>query len=306
MITFAAAPLLVGLLLAAFHDQLARRLRPNVAVPLLTALSLTVALCTGLILSAVAVLVCVRLGPLPQIGQWSASALQSRSGVPLGFGVAATAIVAGCLTAAVIQAVRSARALAIAARAARLLRPVAGDLVVIEDATPSAYAVAAFTGRIVVSTAMLKALSADERRALLAHEHSHLRHRHHLYLHGAHLAAAANPLLRSPARSISRLIERWADEDAAAEVGDRALTARALARAALARDGSPPAPHTLSAADHRVGERARLLLAPQPVHNRLAVVLAVGAGLLTWAAAGAITLWANGVVQFAEAVYTRR
>ncbi len=82
-----------------------------------------------------------------------------------------------------------------------------------------------------------------ERRVLLAHEAAHLRHHHHVYLQLVELSAAANPLLRPLASSVRIGVERWADEDAAAAVGDRTLTARALARASLARHtAAQPAP----------------------------------------------------------------
>lgn len=45
---------------------------------------------------------------------------------------------------------------------------------VLDDPVPDAYALDGLLGRIVVSTAMLRALVADERRALLAHESAHL------------------------------------------------------------------------------------------------------------------------------------
>ena len=73
---------------------------------------------------------------------------------------------------------------------------------------------------------MLRALSADERRVVLAHEAAHLARHHHLYVQLADLAAAANPLLRSTARGVRLAVEREADEVAAAEVGDRRLVAR--------------------------------------------------------------------------------
>ena len=117
---------------------------------------------------------------------------------------------------------------------------------------PTAFAVAGAPGHVVVSTAMLNALDADERKVLLAHEAAHLRHHHHLYTQLAQLAAAANPLLRPLARVIAEGTERWADEVAAAEVGSRRLVARGLARAALARR------------EHRHGTGARAPRSPPP------------------------------------------
>jgi beta-lactamase regulating signal transducer with metallopeptidase domain len=281
-------------------------LRPSIAVRLLTVLALTVALCTGLILSAAAVLASAQWGPLPRFGQWSAPELRHHMGFPVAAGVIALIVVALCLGAAIVRATLSLRALLSAARVARSLEPAAGDLVFVQDETPVAYSVAGRRGRIVVSTSMLTALSAGERRVLIAHEASHLRHQHQLYLHLAHLAAAANPLLRPTAGAIQSAIERWADEDAAAEVGDRQLAARALARAALARSGHPPLRHVLAAADDRIAARVQLLLAPPQPMNWPPVVLIVAAALLSWTAAAAMTIWANDLIQLAESVYPHR
>jgi Zn-dependent protease with chaperone function len=303
MTALAAAPLVVALLLRMFADHLARRLRPSLAVPLLTGLALSVALCTGLVLSILAVLVCVQVGPLPRLGHWSASTLHAGVGFPAPLGILALMVVAGCLVAAGVRSARSVHSLLSAGRMARQLQPVTGDLVLVHDETPTAYSVAGLPGRIVVSTSMLSALLPAERRVLLAHEAAHLRHRHHLYLHLALLAASANPLLRPCADAVARAIERWADEDAADEVGDRPLAARALARAALARAAHPAVRHALSAADDRVAERVQLLLASPPIQRRLPIALIMMAALVSWCAAGSITLWAHDLLQLAEQAY---
>lgn len=306
MITLVIVPPLIGLFLLPFSAPLARHLRPSVAVPLLTTLSLSVALCTGLALSAAALLVCVRLGPLPRLGRWSAAAIQARSEDPTPLGLTALLAVAICLGAAVLCAARSLHDLHGAGRAAARMLPAAGPLVLVDDQVPTAYAVAGRRGRIVVSRSMLAALSAPERRVLIAHETAHLRHRHYLYLHLARLGAAANPLLRPIAAAVAYGIERWADEEAAAESGDRRLAARALARAALARAGHPGAQRALAAADDRIAERVGLLLAPPILQRRLPVVLVVAAVLASWISAGTLTLWANSVMQVAEVLYPRR
>src|SRR5206468_692329 len=120
------------------------------------------------------------------------------------------------------------------ARTCRRFDVAVDGLVVIEDPEPMAYAVPGFSGRIVVSTAMLRTLSAVERRALLAHEAAHLRYRHHVYTQLTDVASSANPLLRPLRAAVALSVERWADESAAAETGDRRLVARALARAGIA------------------------------------------------------------------------
>ncbi len=118
------------------------------------------------------------------------------------------------------------------------LGPAAVDgLVVIDDPQPGAHALPATLARrgvVVVSTGMLEALDDDERVAVLAHERAHLAHAHRLFLVVAGLAAALNPLLVSCRGDLAFALERWADEDAARRSG-RTVTARALAKASLAK-----------------------------------------------------------------------
>jgi Zn-dependent protease with chaperone function len=96
-------------------------------------------------------------------------------------------------------------------------------------------------GNIVVSTAMLKSLSADEQSALFAHEAAHLRFHHHRYLLTGRIIAAVVPPLRPMINRLYWLLERWADEAAAQHVGDRATVATAIAHAALSAADRPPA-----------------------------------------------------------------
>lgn len=141
-------------------------------------------------------------------------------------------------------------------------------------------------GRIVVTSGMLRALSGPERSALLAHERAHLAARHHVFLALAEHAAALHPALRPLRAPLGYHLERWADEVAAARVGDRAVTARAVGRAALAASRSPwPARPRLVAAAHSgpVPRRVAALLQPRPAATpgtRLrAVALALAACL---------------------------
>jgi len=98
------------------------------------------------------------------------------------------------------------------------------------------------SGQIVVTTGMLEALDADERRAMFAHELAHLQLRHHLFLRVSGLAAAALPILRPVALRVRFATERWADERAAREVGSRSLVARAVSKGALAVAAIDPVP----------------------------------------------------------------
>ncbi|MBV2151422.1 M56 family metallopeptidase [Kitasatospora sp. SUK 42] len=146
-------------------------------------------------------------------------------------------------------------------------------------------------GRIVVTSGMLRALSGPERAALLAHERAHLAARHHLFLALAEHAADLHPALRPLRAPLGYHLERWADEVAAARVGDRAVTARAVGRAALAASRAPwPARPRLVAAAHSgpVPRRVAALLQPRPsatpgtrlraVALALAACLALSAG----------------------------
>lgn len=139
-----------------------------------------------------------------------------------------------------------------------------GELVVLDDPAPRAFALPGRPGRVVVSSGMLDALSPGERRVLLAHERAHLDGHHDWHLALVSAASSVNPMLRPVDRVVRFLCERSADERAAARVGDRVLTATALARAALAGLGGPrTAP---SFAHLGVAARVNALGTPPPRH----------------------------------------
>ncbi|GAA4481825.1 hypothetical protein GCM10023191_001200 [Actinoallomurus oryzae] len=161
-----------------------------------------------------------------------------------------------------------------------------GHLVVIDEPQIEAFAVPTRDeqgGRIVISTGMLRTLTDDERRVLLAHETAHLNHRHHRHRTLATLIAAANPILVTLPAAVHHLTERWADEDAAATTDDRHLAARALARAALAAHEEKRRPSPGSAVlcfgKAGVGNRVRALLAGTP--RRRPAIAALLLALLT-------------------------
>ncbi|MGK4580576.1 M56 family metallopeptidase [Kitasatospora sp. HPMI-4] len=173
-----------------------------------------------------------------------------------------------------------------------------GTLTVLDDdradafALPGPLARPAEPGRIVVTTGMLRALTAPERAVLVAHERAHLKARHHLFLAATEYAAVLHPALRPLREPLGYQLERWADEAAAQATGDRTLTARAVGRAALAAAGAPR-PHRprLASAAHSgpVPRRvAALLTPPRPRHRtagRTAAVLALTACLTLTATA---------------------
>jgi beta-lactamase regulating signal transducer with metallopeptidase domain len=132
-------------------------------------------------------------------------------------------------------------------------------------------------------------LTLDERRALLAHERSHLTHRHAWWVLAADLATAVNPLLGPTTRAIRHATERWADEDAATAVRDRRLVARTVAHAALLqRRGHrhrSPAP---AATGGEIPRRVAAMLAPKP-RSRPLTLAALGILAATvFAAAAAV------------------
>ncbi len=116
--------------------------------------------------------------------------------------------------------------------------PYAG-LAVADLPEPFAAAIPGRPGHVLVTSGMLELLTGDERQVLLAHEQSHLERHHHQLVAIAAYSAAMNPLLSRLTTLVTYLVERAADEDAATEVGDRKVVARAVAKASLAGSGGP-------------------------------------------------------------------
>ena len=296
----ALLPVLVGLGAPQLAPGAARYLAPAVATRLLTAVAITVALTTGLLLCLACYLGIVQLIPLAHPVDWSLQTLRHELPIPTPAALAAGLVATGLLMRACLQLTRIVRSARQTAAAAAGLRAV-GDLAVVQDPAVHAYAVPGRGGRIVVSTGMLRTLSGAQRRALLAHEHAHLRYHHHRYAQLARLAAAANPLMLPVALAVDQAIERWADSAAAQEVGDPAIVAHALGLAVLARPRFPP--QALSAARNDALERILDLFEPPRRRARIGVVLAV-ASAMCWVSTAVIVLYTHGVIELAEA--TRR
>ncbi|GHD85973.1 M48 family metalloprotease [Streptomyces naganishii] len=186
--------------------------------------------------------------------------------------VGALAVCAGTLVRAALREFRAFRS----ARTEACRRPAAGDLCVVDSPHPDAYALPGRPHRIVVTTAMLRSLDVAEREALFAHERAHNRGGHHYFLAAAELAAHCHPALRRVRGTIRLAAERAADEAAAAAVGDRRLTARAIARAALAgQDARSTRPDLApAAASGPVPHRVKALLATPHVPRRAAAWIA--------------------------------
>jgi Zn-dependent protease with chaperone function len=234
--------------------------------------------CTALVTAvgwagALGLLAFTGVAQIPQIaqeGSWSVPVLRAEDPVYLAVAVGSALLLAGGVVSLGVAAVRQVRQVLRARRECARL-PGRTELAVVDDAAPLAFALPGAPGRIVVSRGMLRCLGDDEREALLAHERAHLRGRHHLFLGLWRLTAALNPLLRPMAAAGGFLLERWADEEAAERVGDRAVVAHAVGRAALAAAAAPRSVG-LAVTGGEVPQRVRALLGPPPARRNLPFV----------------------------------
>jgi hypothetical protein len=286
-------PLLIPALAALAARPLGSRLPPPAATWLLAASTLVLALLSSAVLGMLALSALVRVAFIDAVGHMSAAVIRSGDAVSLPVALLAGGLLALAVTAACRALWRRCAAIAAAHRRARTL-PGTGQVVVTPDAAADAYTIPGWPCRIVITRGMLDALAGAERDVLLAHERAHARNSHYLFTSVARLAAAANPLLRPVAAEVGYTVERWADERAAAETGDRALAARAVARAALATAASPPdrdAAVTALGLITQEGERRgnaeaagrkRRAPRPGPVPRRVAALLAPSPGLAPW------------------------
>jgi hypothetical protein len=300
----AGVPLAASVLLAVTSGEVSRRLSPRTAAALLTLLALATSMATGVVLCLAGFSALARQPLLAAAGGWSRATGRPLEPLPASWGLLAGAVAAVLMAGACGYLVRAARELIRAGRACRLLAAGDDKLVITPDERPSAYTVPARTGAIVVSAGMLRLLSADERRALLAHEAAHLRHHHAGYVLLARLAAAANPLLRPLAHQVDLAVERWADEVAAGEVGDRRVVARALARASLAASRPDRGPGlTLAIGQTDISARLRALTGPPPSRRRWAAAAALTLTLASGTAALTLTWAAHQRIEIAQLAY---
>jgi hypothetical protein len=156
-------------------------------------------------------------------------------------------------------------------RTYRSVRQTTGGVEVVDHDDVFAFTAPGKGGRIVVSSALDACLSPDELDVVLAHERAHAAHRHDRYLLVAQLAAALLAPLQPLVSRLRFSIERWADEEAVAVVGNRRFVARTLGNVALRSADRQPA---LAFAGLGVAARMAALLAP-PVHEPRGAVRAV-------------------------------
>jgi Zn-dependent protease with chaperone function len=264
-------PALIAASFGVVGPRVARRLPPWQATWLLSAGGAVASLSGVALLGLLGFVIVGEQPAVAEEGHWSVAALRDHA--PVGGALASAALVAAVIAGAagLAVAVRRGRAVLAAYRSCRDLPEAGGELVVVPVASAGAYALPGRPGRIVVSQPLLAELSAGQRRALLAHERAHLEHGHHWHLAVVTVMTAVNPLLFGLRRAAEQAVERWADEEAAAEVGDRRVVASALAAAALFLGPRPSA--ALAAATSAVPARVAALLASPPQRRSVPMVL---------------------------------
>ncbi len=279
-------PLLLAALFSAAAPVIARRLPPAIATWLLSIGGLVAAAGSVAVLGFLAFTLAGRAPLLAEQGHWSPTALRHDDPVAVPVEVVAMLALAAATVRVTAVALRRSRALLAAHRLAAALPAHGAELAVIADPIPCAFAVPGRPGRIVASVGLLRRLDTGQRRAVLAHERSHLRHYHHVHHTAAQLAAAANPLLRALPAAMALTTERWADEDAA-RTAHRDTVAQALIQAATTglRSAATPAV-VLAVAAEQITARVQALRAPAPrpaawpIAALLAVLLLTAASTL--------------------------
>jgi peptidase M48-like protein len=286
MIVSIYLPLVLPVLVVPMVRWLCARLHPALASWLAVVSGLVLGFCAFVVLGLLMFVSLSTLTVFARFGHWSPTTLRDLDLVHLPVDLAAGALLTVLTTTGIIAARRRLHALAVAYRMAQRCQD-GGELTVVVDDRPLAHALPGRPGRIVVSTSMLAVLRPAERRALLAHEQAHLDRRHHLFVAVIDVLAAANPLLRPLAGTIRFTTERWADEIAAGQVGDRAVVARAVGRAALASRTPSGGTVAMAATAGPIPRRVTALLTAPPV-VRLWSVLLSPVGLFTLVVLGLV------------------
>jgi Zn-dependent protease with chaperone function len=277
---------------------------PRLGIALWQALSGSVILAVALGGTAL-MIPTIELGQrLADLLQACGAAIRAQYATPGGAAVSAVgaSVVAGTLGRAVYCL---ARELILASRHRRRHRdglaligrpaPKLGFLIV-DHGTAAAYCLPGRRRQIVLTSAALAALDADQLDAVLAHERAHLRGRHHLVLAGAQGLQRAFPVLpcfRLAPLALARLVEMLADDEA---VRRHPRLTIATALVALADSTAPAA--TLPAGGPTAAARVHRLAAPArplgPVCTTLATLLLATAVIAPVALAVAPALAAVG------------
>lgn len=255
-------PLLLPALFGLIAPRLARELPPPIATWMLSAGALVAAAGSSSALALVAFDAVARNPDVAARARWSDEVLRHHDPISTPAGIVAGTAVLVFAARFTGAGARRTSAILAAHRLAAELPGAGSELSVLHSPQRQAFAVPGRPGRIAVTTGMLRNLDPEQRRALLAHERSHLDHHHHLHHTAVHLAAAVNPLLHRLRGAVETATERWADEDAAA-LCQRDTVAVALTRAATGTTPRVPAA-VLAAATNDILARVAALRAPAP------------------------------------------
>ena len=243
------APLATASILSGAVAAVHRVLPPKRAAQ---TLALTLVVVLGAAVPTILILSLGYLTHVPLLGtgfEWCADAFGVHERVPAWAGLPATALaIVGAWGAA--KVLRSQR---------RFSHHHAEPIEMVAHDRPFAFTLPGRAGHIIFSSGLTDFLNDDELAVVLAHERTHARHRHDRYLVIAKLGVAIAPMLRPLASRLEFSLERWADESAAHECGDRSFVARTLGKVAL---GTTAPEMSLSFAGLGVPARMTALLAP--------------------------------------------
>ena len=267
-----ALPTLVAVALVSAMGLFDWRLKPHVALPVLS--------CSMLLAAGAAVALAAATAAGFVLGPSRSTILTDWCpAIPLDHQVGAAAGTTS-LVALMFASARVSRVVFARFRAVRSVA--AGERVsIVTDTRFIAYAIPSKAGCVVVSTGLLASLSPTERRAVFAHERAHLQLGHHRHTLLAEVCVAVLPILRQLAGQLRHATERAADEAAAEQVNSRPAVARAIGTAAL----GPSASALPALGGGSVARRVEALLWPdreqlasRPVSSLAVVILAI-AGL---------------------------
>jgi beta-lactamase regulating signal transducer with metallopeptidase domain len=137
----------------------------------------------------------------------------------------------------------------------------------------------------VFSAGLVALLTADELRAVVAHERAHITQRHDLLLvafRAWHLSLPWFPIAYRAEREVEILVELLADDRARHLVADGTLAAaiiRVAAENSVAIDSSAPLPRQGSATVATAELRVSRLLSPMPAPSRPTQLLVIALGI---------------------------
>lgn len=162
-----------------------------------------------------------------------------------------------------------------------------GSLFVVPVEAPMAYSLGHKRGQVVVSRGLFGRLDPWELEAVLLHEEGHVRSRDHrklLVARAIRHALGFLPTVKAAVDAMEQAMEEAADDHAATRLGDPAVVASALSKAALSSPHTPPGALGLTSEIDVLGRVHRLLDPPRVPHWMPWACFAVTAALLAFLA----------------------